>query len=68
LLIYTFTLDPLGYIISTIFLSVVILRILDSKSWWKLSAVSFASSIGTFVLFDRILGVTLPLGVLKWLL
>ena len=68
LFIYTFILDPLGYVIATIFLSVIILRILESKSWWKLSAISLASSVGTFVLFDRILGVTLPLGVLKGLL
>ena len=68
LFIYTFILDPLGYVIATIFLSVIILRILESRSWWKLSAISLASSVGTFVLFDRILGVTLPLGVLKGLL
>lgn len=68
LFIYTFILDPLGYVIATIFLSVIILRILESKSWWKLSAISLASSVGSFILFDRILGVTLPLGLLKGLL
>ena len=68
LFIYTFILDLVGYIIATIVLSVIILRILESKSWWKLSAISLASSVGTFILFDRILGVTLPLGLLKGLL
>jgi putative tricarboxylic transport membrane protein len=68
LFIYTFILDPVGYVIATLFLSVIILRILESKSWWKLSAISLASSVGSFILFDRILGVTLPLGLLKGLL
>ena len=68
LFIYTFILDPVGYVIATIFLSVIILRILESKSWWKLVTISVAASIGTYVLFDRIMGVTLPLGILKGVL
>jgi putative tricarboxylic transport membrane protein len=68
LLIYSFILDPVGYVIATIFLSVIILRILESKSWWKLVTISIGASIGTYVLFDRIMGVTLPLGILKGVL
>jgi len=41
---------------------------LESKSWWKLVTISVAASIGTYVLFDRIMGVTLPLGILKGVL
>jgi len=68
LFIYTFILDPVGYVIATIFLSVIILRILESKSWLKLVTISVAATIGTYVLFDRIMGVTLPLGILKGVL
>ena len=68
LFIYSFILAPVGYVIATIMLSVMILRILESKSWWRLVTISVAASIGSFILFDRILGVTLPLGILKGLL
>jgi putative tricarboxylic transport membrane protein len=68
LFIYSFILDPVGYVIATIILSVIILRILESKSWWRLVTISIGASIGTYVLFDRIMGVTLPLGILKGVL
>jgi putative tricarboxylic transport membrane protein len=65
LFIYSAILDPLGYVMAMIILSVIILRILETKPWWKLVAVSLVASIGSYVLFDRVLGVNLPLGVLK---
>jgi putative tricarboxylic transport membrane protein len=68
LLIYSLILDPVGYVIATIILSVIILRILESKSWWRLVTIGIGASIGTYVLFDRIMGVTLPLGILKGVL
>ena len=68
LFIYSAILDRLGYVMAMIILSVIILRILETKPWWKLVAVSLISSIGSYVLFDRVLGVNLPLGVLKVLL
>lgn len=68
LFIYSAILDPAGYVIATILLSVIILRILESKSWWKVAVISVAASIGSYALFDRIMGVTLPLGFLKGLL
>jgi hypothetical protein len=48
-----------------IVLSLAILRILETTTWWKLASISLAASIGSYILFDRILGVTLPLGILK---
>ena len=65
LLFYSIVLDLLGYVVSTIVLSAVILRVLDSRTWWKVAAVSLALSIGSYVLFDRFLGVTLPRGILE---
>jgi putative tricarboxylic transport membrane protein len=66
LLVYSIVLDFLGYVVATIILSVVILRVLDTKTWWKLAAVSLVLSIGTYLLFDRLLGVELP-GILAGL-
>jgi putative tricarboxylic transport membrane protein len=65
LLFYSIVLDLLGYVIATIILSAVILRVLDTRTWWKVAAVSLALSIGSYVLFDGLLGVTLPHGILE---
>jgi hypothetical protein len=53
-----------GYVISTIMLSAVVLRVLETKSWWVLAVVSLVLSIGSYLLFVRLLGVTLPNGIL----
>lgn len=66
LLVYSIVLDFLGYVVATLILSVVILRVLDTKTWWKLAAVALVLSIGTYLLFDRVLGVELP-GILAGL-
>ena len=60
LLAYVLLFDPAGYIIATIVLSVIVLRILDTKSWWVIGGVSLLLAFGTFFLFDRLLGMPLP--------
>ena len=57
-------LDHLGYVIGTFLASVLILRILQVKSWRALILTGLCLSIGTYVLFDRLLGVELPVGIL----
>jgi putative tricarboxylic transport membrane protein len=57
-------LDRLGYVIGTFIASGLILRILNVKSWWVLLLTSFCLSIGTYILFDRLLGIELPVGIL----
>jgi len=42
----------------------LILRILDVKSWRVLILTSFCLSIGTYILFDKLLGIELPVGIL----
>ena len=63
--VYVAILDPLGYALSTIFISVVILRILGVKRVRVLALSSFLLSFGTYFLFARILGVELPAGILE---
>jgi putative tricarboxylic transport membrane protein len=65
LLIYSVVLDDLGYILATIILSAVVLRVLDTKAWLKLAGISLLLSIGTYFLFDRLLNVSLPGGILS---
>lgn len=65
---YSLLLDSMGYIITTIILSLVVLRVLDTKTWLKLVAISLILSIGTYFLFDRLLDVPLPRGILTGIL
>jgi putative tricarboxylic transport membrane protein len=64
LFVYAVVLDVVGYVVATTVLSVVVLRVLDTKTWWKLLVISLALSLGTYLLFDRLLDVSLPEGVL----
>jgi hypothetical protein len=57
-------LDRLGYVIGAFIASGLILRILDVKSWRALIFTSFCLSIGTYILFDKLLGIELPVGIL----
>ena len=57
-------LDSVGYVIGTLLASGLILRILNVKSWWTLILTSLCLSIGTYVLFDKLLGIDLPVGIL----
>ncbi len=65
---YVIILDGVGYVIATIMLSAIVLRILETKSWWVIVAVSVLLSVGSYILFDRLLGVTLPSGILARIL
>jgi putative tricarboxylic transport membrane protein len=66
--IYAGVLDPVGYLISTLLIAAVILRVLGVRSWKVISLGSLGLSLGTYLLFDRILGIDLPPGVLEGLL
>ena len=58
-------LDRGGYVICTFIASGLILRILNIKSWRVLILTSLCLSIGTYILFDKLLGVDLPVGFLS---
>jgi hypothetical protein len=57
-------LDLVGYVIGTFFASGLILRIFRVKSWQALLLTSLCLSLGTYALFDKLLGIDLPVGVL----
>ena len=57
-------LDRLGYAIGTFVASGLILRILSVKSWRVLLITSLCLSVGTYLLFDKLLGIELPVGIL----
>jgi len=63
LILYVASLETLGYIIATAFLSAVMLWALETRLR-VLVAVSLLLSIGSYTLFSRLLGVPLPAGLL----
>ena len=65
LLVYSATLDSLGYVVATTGLSLLILRVLEPKSWLGPTLVAIGVSISSYVLFDRLLEVNLPKGLLQ---
>jgi len=65
--VYTVVLEPVGYLLPTILMTAVILRILGVTSWRVLGLSSLGLSVGTYLLFGRLLGVDLPSGVLPFL-
>lgn len=60
---YVAALEITGYIIATTVLSAIVLRILEAKSFWVLSAVSLSLGIGSYLVFHGLLGVPLPAGI-----
>jgi putative tricarboxylic transport membrane protein len=67
LVIYCMTLYVAGYLLSTTFLSAVILWTMETRTWWKIVSIGLFLAVASYVLFDRILGIPLPPGILKGL-
>ena len=65
LIAYVAILNSLGYIIATTILCIILLRVLDTREWWVLAVVALIMAAGSYILFDSLLGVTLPPGVLR---
>lgn len=62
--LYTIIFNVAGYTLSTIFLSILVLRMLEIRSWRTTILVSIFVSLGSYILFDGILGVDMPAGLL----
>ncbi|HBB17511.1 MAG: hypothetical protein A3J94_08275 [Syntrophus sp. RIFOXYC2_FULL_54_9] len=63
LVLYVATLETLGYVITTAILSAVVLRVMETKPG-ILVLVSLILPVVSYLLFDRLLGVTLPPGLM----
>jgi putative tricarboxylic transport membrane protein len=62
---YAYLLEPLGFLVST-FLAVAVLGWLLGARLWQAGAAGVAIAIVLFVLFDTLLGLPLPAGVLDF--
>jgi putative tricarboxylic transport membrane protein len=61
-------LDPLGYLVATAALSAVLLTVLGVRWSWRSALTIVLVAAGSYLLFDRVLDVPLPEGVLGTLL
>lgn len=63
LVLYVAALETVGYIITTGILSAVVLKVLETRPR-VLVLVSLILAVVSYLIFDRLLGVTLPRGLL----
>jgi hypothetical protein len=63
--VYVAVLNPLGYVLATTFMGVILMWVLGSRSWRVLAVTSVGMSVGTYLLFVQLLGVELPAGLLE---
>jgi len=64
LFIYSLVLDYLGFSIATFLLLIVLLLLGIKEKWWLAAVVSLIVTFFSYFLFNKILGVNLPKGLL----
>lgn len=64
LILFVILLKPLGYILSSFGLLIIILRILGLRSWSKILLISIFASIISHYIFEKILAIPFPPGIL----
>lgn len=62
---YAALLEPLGFILASIALTAVVLRLLHMRSWGSTLLISVLAAAVSYFLFGVILGVPFPAGVLR---
>ncbi|PJC76112.1 MAG: hypothetical protein CO013_00705, partial [Syntrophobacterales bacterium CG_4_8_14_3_um_filter_58_8] len=63
LILYVAAMETVGYVITTALLSAVVLKVLETKPR-VLVLMSLILAVASYLIFDRLLGVTLPRGLL----
>ena len=66
LLIFAGLFEPLGFILSSILIGIPMARLYGGR-WWPSIVVTTLMSIGLYLLFDKLMDVPLPLGLLEFL-
>ena len=64
LLAYAFLLEPVGYLVSSFSLIVFLLLAVEAQKWWLAMAVAILCSVCSYLMFDLLLDVPLPVGIL----
>jgi putative tricarboxylic transport membrane protein len=66
LVAYVFLLEPLGFLVATFLLLIILFRIAESRPWAVLIGTSALTSLVTFLIFDVFLKCQLPKGILSF--
>ena len=56
--------DRVGYLVSTMVYLLVMTAVFNPGKWWANILTSVLFALGSYVLFVKILGVVLPVGIL----
>jgi putative tricarboxylic transport membrane protein len=62
--IYAMLLNPVGFLITTILFIGFLLKAVESQRWYVVVAVAGSASMGSYLIFDVLLKVQLPKGLL----
>ena len=65
IIVYALIMEPVGYLISTFLLILLLLRIMVKKAWWFVPGVAFVITVVSYLLFRVWLQVLLPDGILR---
>ena len=63
---YTFLVEPLGYLVTTLLLMTFLFRGIEPQKWWVALTGAILSSAVTYILFRILLQVQLPRGVFSF--
>jgi len=64
LLGYIFSLERVGFLLTSLIMLFIILKLVEKLSWTRTIVISLSISVGTFLLFNKILKTTLPRGLI----
>ena len=66
LFVYTIAVNWLGFLLSTFLFIIFILRLIESKKWWRTLIEAALITVGNYLLFVEWLGLSLPKGFWAW--
>jgi putative tricarboxylic transport membrane protein len=61
---FALILEPMGFLVSTFLLMVLLLRAIEAQSWYKVIGIALATALISYAIFAWLLGVPLPAGLL----
>lgn len=63
--LYVFLLDPLGFVIATVFLIFSLLKIMGTRKWFTPVLISVLTAAVSYLIFEVWLRINFPKGILK---
>lgn len=61
---YNLIIEPVGFLVSTALLSAFLLGVVEREPWYTTASVAAANAVVLYIIFEKLLGVSLPKNVL----